>query len=177
MGDEFYYSEDPGRAVVTEEIGDLFTVTYYDSAGDLIRWQDYIKDKSGAKLKNLVPNDPGISARYFEPPLPFSPWTNLVGDTLLFASAEIRGDSLNSHLKILVEYEIAAIEEVTTPAGKFGNCIKVKSIYKTLDDIRGATFDGESFWWFAKNVGLIKYTTAGDTCELIRASVGGINYP
>jgi hypothetical protein len=176
-GDVFYFSNRADKAEVTNSIGNLFTFTYYDSSGNTLWWEDYLKDKSGVKWNNIVLNMPEVPSITFEPPLPFSPWSDLIGDTLMFSAVEIRSDSINSHFRISVKYEVMAIEDITTPAGIFMRCVKIRRDYETSDRAKVKMLDGRSFWWFAKDVGCVKYESAEVSFELVRATINKVNLP
>jgi hypothetical protein len=161
---EYFYSTQAHKVTINNILDNsLYTFTYSDSSGNSLWWVDYFKSESGVKWKNIVVNSTKIPAIFFEPPLPFSPWSNTVGDTLLYSGIEIRADSVNTHVPIMVEYEVMAIEDINTPAGLFADCIKM--------------LDGESFYWFALDVGLIKYVSAGISSELVRATTYDRQYP
>jgi len=174
---EYYYGGIFEKAIITGEIGHLYTITYYDSTDNVIRWEDYFKNESGVTWKNAIYNNRDEISAFFEPSLPFGPWSNLIGDTLLISSAGILNDSTNSHVPIIAELEIMAIETITTSAGEFKDCIKIRRLLKTTTDTNYTVFMGESFWWFAIDVGLVKYETIEGNRELIKAVVSGVTYP
>ena len=165
------------RSEVTGNIGNLFTVTYFDSAGNILEWRDFLKTGSATTLRSIVRKPGALPSVSYEPPLPVSPWSNLIGDTLLYTGAEIRADSVNTHLRIMVEFEITAIETIVTPAGEFENCVKVETSYRTLDDSTPGIYDGKSTLWFAHGIGLVKYISPRGSGELLEAVISGINYP
>jgi len=175
LGDEYYFSGPVGHFKVTGLLGNLRTLTYYDSAGAVTHWEDFIWKPDAVSLKNMQFKLPGHAYIDYEPSLPFSPWSNLVGDTLLFQSTEIRSDSEFSHLPIMVGYEILAIESVATPAGIFEDCIKIQITYKTIDNSVDRMLDGRSIWWFAPDIGFVKYETPEGPGELIQATIDGVN--
>lgn len=176
-GDEYYFSNRAFKAEVTNSIGNLFTFTYYDSSGNILWWEDYLKVESGVKWNNIVFNIAEVPSITFEPPLPFSPWSDLIGDTLVFPAVEIRSDSVNSHFGVAVTYKVMDIEDITTPAGIFKRCIKIRRDYKTSDRANVKMLDGRSIWWFAKDVGCVKYEAAEVSFELVRATINKVNFP
>lgn len=176
-GNTYRYDGILGRSEVTGSIGNLYTVTYFDSAGNILAWRDILKTGSSAALRSVVQNSGELPSVSFEPPLPASPWSNLAGDTLLYTGAEIRADSANTHLRIMVEFEIMATETIVTPAGEFKDCIKVEASYRTLDDAAPGIYDGKSMLWFAHGVGLVKYVSPRGSGELLEAVISGVNYP
>jgi hypothetical protein len=176
-GNSYLFSGILGRSEVTGNIGNLYTISHYDSTGRISAWRDVLRTGSGAALRSIVWNSEEPPSVGFEPPLPFSPWSNLVGDTLLYSGAEVRADSANTHLRIMVEFEIMAVETLVTPAGEFENCIKVETSYRTLENSASGRYDGRSALWFAKDVGLVKYVSPYGSGELLKAVVNGVNYP
>jgi hypothetical protein len=175
--DQFIYDGAIGRGVVTSRNGSLYTVTFYDSSGLATGWADFVTTESGVDLKNLVPRSSIIPSVHFEPSLPFSPRSSLVGDTLLVAATEIRGDSANSHLRIMVSYEVMAVGTLSVPAGDFADCIEIRMLYNTLNGCPYKPFDGESHWWFAKDVGLVKYSLPADSGRLLESRRGKRIFP
>lgn len=177
VGDEYIYSGDVRKVVTSNDIGHLFTRAFLDSTGNMIRREDVIKTDDGIMLKSrffVSSRNPIIN---FEPPLPYSPWTNLVGDTLLFNTVEIRADSINSHLRAQVKYEIIGIDTVRTVSGSFPDCIKIKMVYRLLDEAGSSFIDGESILWFGRDIGIVKYETPLESGELLQATVAGKTYP
>lgn len=162
-------------SVVTRKIGNLVTVTNYDSSGQIIGWEDYIIKPNGIYHKNLI-SLTSLSIHY-EPAIPYTPWSRIIGDTLLINAVEIRNDSANTHLRIRLEYEIVALDTITTPAGTFDDCIKVQVAYETLDPTGPPRYDGVSNMWFARGVGLVRYSAFGKTAELKAANIDGTTYP
>nr|MBN2276527.1 hypothetical protein [candidate division Zixibacteria bacterium] len=177
VGDDYYYSGPVGHFAVVDAIGDLRTVAYFDSSGVITHREDYVKSDSRIGLKSMMYRVPGHAYIGFEPALPFVPWSNLIGDTLLFSSTEIRGDSNFTHLRIMVEYKITAIETLVTMAGTFEDCIKIGMTYRTLENGVGNKLDGQSTWWFTRDVGFVRYETPEGVGELLRADVDGRSYP
>jgi len=177
VGDEFLYTGAIRKVITSKDIEHLFTRAFLDSTGDMIKREDYVISESGVRLNSIFTVSGKIPAIYFEPPLPYSPWTNLVGDTLLFNTVEIRGDSVNNHLRAQVKYEVLSVDTLIISSGIFENCIKIKMDYRTLDDIDTKFLDGQSLFWYARDIGIIKYSSPFGTGELLQATVGGINYP
>ncbi len=177
VGDEYIYSGAVRKVVTSHEIEHLFTRTFLDSTGNTIRREDVIKTDDGVRLKSRFSVSSEIPIINFDPPLPYSPWTNLIGDTLMITTVEIRADSINNHLRAVVKYEIIDIETVSTPSGSFADCIKIRIVYRLLDKAESSFIDGESTLWFARDVGLVKYQTPQESGELLQATVAGKTYP
>lgn len=175
-GDRYFFTGHFKRVTVTSHENNLFTLTYFDTAGTIIKWQDFSRIGDIVYQKSAVANSGNIPARYFQPPLPFLPWSRIAGDTLLASAIEMRLDSVYSHRPIIVECEIMAVEDVETPAGVFADCIKIKRLYRTLINTASANFDQESYWWFAAHVGPVKYVLPNDSGALIRAVIDDVDY-
>jgi len=176
-GNEFVYSGLHEKAIVTGGFGDLFTITYFDSTDNIIRREDYLLKETGVRYKGQFFNDTAGVSKFYEPSLPFGPWSNLIGDTLLVGSVEIRCDLNYTHLPIIAEYRIVAIESIEIPAGEFDDCIKIRRLIKSTGNIKSRTVDEESFWWFAPDVGLVRSEIPQGNRELIRAVIDGVTYP
>lgn len=177
VGDEYIYSGAVRKVVTSNDIEHLFTRAFLDSTGNMIRREDVVKTDDGIMLKSRFSVSSKIPIINFDPPLPYSPWTNLVGDTLLFSTVEIRADSINSHLRAQVKYEIMDIDTARTPSGNFPDCIKIKMTYRLLDEAESSFIEGETVLWFARDIGLVKYKTPLESGELLQATVAGKTYP
>jgi len=78
------------------------------------------------------------------------------------------------------EYKFIGIEDVTTPAGSFTDCIKLLVNYHTINP---NSYDGNSTFslrYYAKNIGLVKHINTGsyvnEVIELTFAKVGNNVY-
>jgi len=175
--DVYIYSGKFRTVVTSGQYGDLYTRTYLDSTGDLLMWEDLKVNSEGVYLNNRIIVNGDIPEIHFEPPLPVAPWSDLIGDTLHFTTWEVRSDSINSHLRAHVEYEIIDIEDLTLPAGEFPRCIKVRMNYRTVDVGAARLLDGESMFWYAQDVGIVKFITPAESGELLQATIGEKTYP
>lgn len=175
-GDVFLYSGLFSQMEITDRGDGLFTCTYYDSSGRAATWEDYAVRGGRVLWSRLAFNSPVVPAIDFEPPLPYAPWSNIIGDTLLYSGSEVRSDSINTHLRIRVEYEIIGCDTVTVPAGTYPDCIGVKMVYTTMDDVEIELFGGEFVKWFAPDVGLVKYSTPWGDGELLEARIKKYGY-
>ncbi|MBN2226986.1 MAG: hypothetical protein JW763_06445 [candidate division Zixibacteria bacterium] len=177
-GDRYLFSSSKGEAVVTRQLDNLFTKTYYDSAGHPLSHEDYILDEHGGVYwNNMYFGSARLASVHFVPSLPFAPWSNIVGDTLLVSAVEIRSDSTNTHVRVQVAYEIMAIESVVTPAGLFEDCVKVRMSYSALGGAASRVIAPEIIRWFARDVGVVKFETSLIKGELLEATVDGVSYP
>ena len=63
--------------------------------------------------------------------------------------------------------EVVGFENVNTPAGVFNDCLKIKV----------TTSDKIDYYWYARDVGLVKYADDAGVIELlIYAEVDGVSY-
>jgi hypothetical protein len=69
-------------------------------------------------------------------------------------------------------------EDVSVPAGEFKDCLKFQ-FYAEAWEWSMERYDGISYRWYAKGVGLVKSTGpwVAESRVLKSASVGGVNYP
>lgn len=176
-GDWRVYSGGLGKIEVTGNIGSLYTIAFYDSLGNTVGWADCTKNETGVYLNNIIFSDKNMPSAFFQPALRFSPWTRLVGDTLFQTTAEIWIDPANTHRGVNVEYEILAVDTIVTLAGEFENCIRMRINYNGSEESREKLYGGESTWWFAQDIGIVKYKAFGKTGELIRGEIDGVSYP
>ncbi len=176
-GDWWLYSGHLGKLEVIGSVGNLYTVALHDSLGNSIGWADYTKNETGIYLNNIIFSGQNMPSVFFQPALRFSPWTRLVGDTLFQTTAEIWMDSANTHKSVSVEYEVLSIDTMVTLAGEFENCIRLRINYNSSEESRERLYGGESIWWFAQDIGIIKYKAFGETGELIKGQIDGVSYP
>jgi len=176
--EDIYVYSGKFRTIATSgEYDGLFTRTYLDSTGDLLMWEDVKATPDGVFLNSRIMADTSIPEIHFEPPFPIAPWSNLVGDTLLFTTWEIRSDSINSHIRANIECEVVGIENLSLPAGDFSRCIKVRVNHRIVDTEAAKLLDGESFIWYARDVGIVKFVTPTENGELLQATIGDKTYP
>lgn len=93
-----------------------------------------------------------------------------IGDTVSYA------DTTSPNYIWISIFEV--VEDVTVPAGTFQNCLKFKTIASEWIG-NMAKYNGTSFQWYAKNVGLVK--SEGPKTEehwrLKSAEINGKSYP
>ena len=120
-----------------------------DDNYDEKRW--IAKDASGLKVYKIWGNEGPISqAVTLDPPWVMLKFEPKKDDTWIFEM-----DVDNVHFK--VTYSIEAIDDViTVPAGSFNNCIRLRQLDETTID--GTTEYGYYRYWYAPNVGPIRYT-------------------
>lgn len=175
-GDRYFYSGVPGEITVSRQIDSLFTRAYLDSLGEVTTWEDFSRNEEGIFWNSVALSQVNLQVHFY-PPLPFAPWSKIVGDTLLISAVEIRSDSVNSHFRIQVAYEIMAVEDITTPAGTFPECIQMKVRYSYLDEKVRKIFADEIIRWFARDLGIVRYQASSVSGDLMQATVGGVNFP
>jgi hypothetical protein len=117
--------------------------------GDLTDWEDYLKDLKPITIAKAITK---------------------VGDTVSYAD-----NSFPNYSWISI---VERVEDVTVPAGTFQNCLKFKTIASGwIGNME--KYNGTSFQWYAKNVGLVK--SEGPKAEeywlLKSAKINGKNYP
>ncbi|MEW5922961.1 MAG: hypothetical protein AB1746_03150 [Candidatus Zixiibacteriota bacterium] len=176
-GNSYYYSGPMGRCAVSSIQNNLFTFTFHDSLGNVKWWQDYRLSHDTVLLDNIIDRSDSGFYVHFVPPLPFGPWSDLVGDTMLIEAVEIRNDSANSHIRIMVGYEIQGIDTISTPAGKFEGCIRVGVNYSTSENPPVSFLNGTGIYWFARDMGLVKYETINGSGILLEALIDGVEIP
>jgi hypothetical protein len=108
-------------------------------------------------------------------PITIAKESTQIGDVLFYADGLVMDDSL--HIFTWISTFVGK-EDVTTPAGKFTDCLKFKS--EASGWIRNmAKWSGTSCQWYAKELGLVKSSGTGpnDYWLLLKATVGGKTYP
>jgi len=155
------------KSVKEEKNTKLVTLNYTDSLSILLWQEDYeIKDEH-MYWKNFEPSVLLIPDISFEPPLPITPFSKKMGATKRLTTTEMQKDSLTRECSVQVDYEIMAVETVTTPAGTFSDCIKVKMSFKYLEMTATPYFLGDHIWWYAEGVGPVRYELPTEEGELV----------
>jgi hypothetical protein len=104
-------------------------------------------------------------------------------DPLVIAVAEAQvGDTILSHGCLFSDGGLLCtfegIEDISVPAGNFKDCFKFK-LYAIYWEWSMERFNGVSYRWYAKDVGLVKSVGPypGASRVLKNATVRGVNYP
>ena len=141
------------------------TLTFFDSLDAPLWSETYRTAKDQLRWLAFEPATALLPRVGFNPPLYGAPFSNEVGDMTTINTIETQFDSVETTTAITVDYQIAAIEDVVTPAGVFAGCLKVKIDFIYPPVAVRPLFIGDHYWWYAPNVGPIKYdlpTTHGD---------------
>ncbi|NOY59671.1 MAG: hypothetical protein GXO75_12195 [Calditrichaeota bacterium] len=175
------YSGHTSKIRITDENdlagGTQFTLTYYDSLGEE-SWQEvFVQKENGLYWRSFISRITLPANITFNPPLPITPMSEKIGAVERVESTESRNDSTTTTLRIRVENEIDAIEDVVVAAGKFSNCIRVKMTIIYTEPTERPLFAGTSYWWFARGVGPVKFLTAATGGELEGATLGNRKIP
>jgi hypothetical protein len=181
MGNSYDYSGSMGKSEVTNEVGDgkekVYTISFYDQKGKTAWTEEFVAKEGRVFLRSFNPAKPVMPSFSFFPPLPFTPVSNKMGDTEAFQISEYHADSSVVNLKVKVDYAIEGIEDLSVPAGNFKRCIKMRMTYSYLDTTSFKFMEGDSRWWYAKGVGMVKYQFMGGSGELLSARIGDKSYP
>jgi hypothetical protein len=103
-------------------------------------------------------------------PITIAKTNTKIGDTVSYADTS----SVNYSWISIVE----RVEDVTVPAGTFQNCLKFKTIASGWIG-NMAKYNGTSYQWYAKNVGLVKSEgpNSGEHWLLESATIKGESHP
>jgi hypothetical protein len=117
--------------------------------GDMSDWNDYLKDLT---------------------PITIARASTKIGDMVRYT------DTSSSNYTWISIFE--GVEDVTVPAGTFQNCLKFKTIASGWIG-NMAKYNGTSYQWYAKNVGLVKLEgpKVGEYWKLESARINGQSYP
>jgi hypothetical protein len=180
VGDWRQYSGPLEKTVTSGRTENLFTQTCYNSMDSVIFICDFIQRESGIFCKGFLTPDKNRAVTFFEPALPFSPWSMITGDTLFRKSIDIELGSTFDHNPITIEYEMLGMDTVIAPAGEFNDCIKIQinlSFPETsIFSVENKTVS-KTTWWYAKDIGIVKYIFANMSGVLVAADINGISYP
>jgi hypothetical protein len=99
-----------------------------------------------------------------------------VGDSLINADTSFASGQPSGIYTWISFFE--GVEDVMVPGGTFPNCLRFRSLASGWTG-NMEKFNGTSYQWYAKNVGLVKSDGPGEGeyWILISASVGGLDYP
>ena len=115
-------------------------------------------DPVGIKLHKIVAELGsvfGTATADFSPPVLFLPASLEIGDSWEIAlETEV---ILTGRVLVSNVYEVAAVEDVITPAGTFENCLKVQLEARTTS--RLGVSRSTSYQWLAPNVGIVRVET------------------
>jgi len=154
-----------------------FMVASYDTTGALV-WQDVLREsEESIYWESFKPGIGVLPQVSFQPPIPFSPFSDKLGAKKAMTVTLVQQDSVISYYNVSVNYEIDSLDPVTVPAGHFENCIRVHFNIQYLQPVPRPYFAGDYFLWFAKGVGLVKYIMPGDRGDLVLAFLGDKTLP
>jgi hypothetical protein len=157
--------------------GEKFTVVYSDTLGAPSWEEEYVKKNNRIYLKSYKSFSKFIPTATFEPPIPITPISENRSEIEVFESTVTHYDTAVASFKILVENVIEEIETIEAPAGQFDQCIRMKVTISYEDPPPLPLFAETSYWWFAKGIGPVKYSTATDEGIIQNASLGTRSYP
>ena len=144
------------------------TLTFYDSL-DVALWSEkYHVVKDQLRWLSFEPATSLLPRVTFNPPLYGAPFSKEPGDTDSISSIETQTDSTETTTAITVDYQIQAVEDVETPAGKFPGCIKMKINFIYPTSALRPLFIGEHYWWFSPTAGPVKYDLPTAFGELVK---------
>jgi len=181
-GNLYEYSGMLGKSKVTQTAGDekieIYTLSYYDDAGDFIIYtEEYVVEKGLVFKRGFPPSAKEFTSYSFSPPLLFSPFSDQTGAERTVQSTEYRSNKIQEIFQIKVDYRIEKIEDVSVKAGFFSDCIKMRMDFTYLDTTSVRYMHGDNHFWYARGVGMVKYQTFGGSGELIQAKIGEKRYP
>ena len=115
-------------------------------------------DQAGIQLHKIVAELGsvfGTATADFSPPVLFLPASLEFGDSWgITLETEV---ILTGPVSVSNVYEVAAVEDVITPVGTFGNCLKVQLEARTTS--RLGVSRSTSYQWLAPNVGIVRVET------------------
>ena len=115
-------------------------------------------DPVGIKLHKIVAELGsvfGTATADFSPPVLFLPVSLEIGDSWeIVLETEV---ILTGRVFVSNVYEVAAVEDVMTPAGTFENCLKIQLEARTTS--RLGVSRSTSYQWLAPNVGIVRVET------------------
>ena len=115
-------------------------------------------DELGIKLHKVIAELGsvfGVASAELSPPALYLPTTLEIGDSWEFTlETEV---ILTGPVSFFSVYEVMEMEDVTTPAGTFENCLKVQVHTRSTSTL--GVSRSTSYQWMAPNVGIVKFET------------------
>jgi hypothetical protein len=96
----------------------------------------------------------------FVPPLPISVLTNHVGDIVTLETTEFRDNRLEPAAHARIQIIILSPMKITIGDTVLTDILRLQvqySYYDSFPTASGPYLAGESEWWFARNLGLVRY--------------------
>ncbi len=146
---------------------DGFCMVLSDSSSQYDGYAQFSRDDDQVFLHSFDPRIPSVPSFQFDPPLPVGPFSGTVGDQTCLESIETRVDSTKRTHRIKVCYTIESNDRVDVPAGEFQSCIRMRMDYVYIDHPDRPFLEGQYLYWFAKGVGLVRYSLNGQIGELL----------
>jgi hypothetical protein len=151
--------------------GGIYSCTIYGEPGGVGACTDaFSNDALGLRWHGHF--DPTDGEDYLKDlkPITIAKANTQIGDTVSYA------DTSSPNYTWISIFE--GLEDVTVPAGTFQNCLKFKTIASGWIG-NMAKYNGTSYQWYAKNVGLVKSEgpNPGEHWRLKSAMINGRSYP
>ena len=121
-------------------------------------------------------NLPNLPLIRFDPPLPLLPPSSRPGDSLVVDSKEQWVDSVGTSFAVRGVLSVVGVEDVRVPGGNFEDCIRVRQEILYEDRSIPHLFTWIEFW-YAKEIGWVKYASEAGSGELLSAMIGDKRYP
>lgn len=155
--------------------GELYTLAFHDSSGKVLWREQYLHSQRQIFWAAYLPNNPLIPNISFQPPIPITPFSNKIGDVLSLQFLERRDDG--NAVRAKVTYQIENAGQVYSELGTFRESIKVHMQYQYVDFVELPVLQGNSFLWFAKDLGILHMQMPSNEGILIRAKLGEKEMP
>lgn len=170
--------------------GEIIDTTYLDGSDIFIR-QSFFPDSSNDLIMEDNFSNDSLGLRWYSHAEIHYPWKidemsingtviTLTKPNIQLNDSVVNTDTITYYFVHIVTWTsvLDGIEDVTTPAGTFSNCLRFRSVasgwQSTMED-----YNGISYQWYAKSVGLVKSEGPGEGEYWIlkSAKVDGKNYP
>jgi hypothetical protein len=99
----------------------------------------------------------GYPAILFDPPIPILPPSEKVGETQTWEAAEIHEGNPSQRFRVRVQTTVLEPSPVTAADTTFNDVLRIRVDYAYEDPSTMPFLAGDSEWWFARNVGIVRY--------------------
>ncbi|MBN2355742.1 hypothetical protein JXO59_06490 [candidate division KSB1 bacterium] len=171
LGYTWFYSGLIHTMEVTEvamlQKGEQYTIAMYDSSETILCKETYLLKGKQIYWTSFQPDVATIPNIYFEPAIPIAPISDKIGETFSLHVFEKRDDGTGCRVRVTGRIEDAGSQK--TGIGTFADCIKMHLQYEYLDEACSRLLAGSTYYWYARDVGIIRFEMPSGEGELSSA--------
>ena len=109
------------------------------------------------RLVSLDGSQMGYGVIQFEPPIPILPPSRKVGETQTWEAVEIHDASPKQRYRVRVQSTVLEPSPVVAADTIYQDVLRIRIDYAYEDPSITPFLAGESEWWFARDIGIVRY--------------------